>query len=237
MRIFTGSSQRSMRAAPGGAIMVTETDLADLKRDGFLVIPKLIGTDTTTAVRTMMEHTFGAWPRQICESAMFLGHDKQMEKSPDTVNSALRGRRPVIMSGNYRHAMRHPIYAPILGDIASDPAMLYLQERLLRPNDPSELKLMQQLLIRSDPEPGGRGGGRLHGWHVRTFTTTHLSRPTDISCWWCSKTCLSCRSTTLRSRGSASITQSPTSTKSLPATPPSWSFLALPSFPVPSSRR
>ena len=148
--------------------MVTEADLAALKRDGFLVIPKLIGTHTTAAVREVMDGYFGPWPRQICESAMFLDHDKQMEKSPDTIDHALRSRRPVIMSGHHRHAMRHPIFAPILGDIASDPAMLDLQQRLLRPNHPSELKLMQQLLIRSDPEPGGRAGPL--GWHVRPLS-------------------------------------------------------------------
>eukprot|EP01048_Picozoa_sp_COSAG05_P009475 COSAG05_NODE_781_length_7373_cov_4.069838_3_plen_120_part_00 len=110
------------------AAVATEADLAALKRDGYLVIPKLVGTDTTAAIRGVMDDLLGPWPRQICESAMFLDHDKQMEKSPDTIESALRDRRSVIMSGSYRHAMRHPLYAPELGEVASDPAMLDLQE-------------------------------------------------------------------------------------------------------------
>jgi len=167
---------------------VTEADLAALRRDGYLVVPKLVGTDTTAAIRGVMDGLLGPWPRQICESAMFLNHDKQMEKSPDTIESALRDRRPVIMSGDYRHAMRHPLYAPVLGEVASSPAMLELQQQLLRPGDMSELKLMQQLLIRSDPHPSrsdpGAGDGA-QGWHVRTAhqhpATPPPSQPTTLA--------------------------------------------------------
>ena len=195
---------------------VTEADLAALRRDGFLVVPKLVDTDTTAAIRGVMDGLLGPWPRQICESAMFLNHDKQMEKSPETIESALRDRRPVIMSGDYRHAMRHPLYAPVLGEVATSPAMLDLQQQLLRPGDMSELKLMQQLLIRSDPHPSrsepGAGDGA-QGWHASQApdphpTTSPRHQPDPTCCG--SKTCRSSRSTTPPPRGSASTTPSRT---------------------------
>lgn len=56
--------------------------------------------------------------------------------------------------------LRHPIPGAIMAEVLDNPALLALARQLLQPSD---LRLLEQVLIRSDPRPPPHGP---QGWHV-----------------------------------------------------------------------
>ena len=70
------------------------------------------------------------------------------------IDHALATHRSVVGSSNYRHGIRHPIFGPdpaCLAEAALAGNMVEMQKKLLRSGD--GLRLMQQQLVRSDPDP------------------------------------------------------------------------------------
>jgi hypothetical protein len=59
--------------------------------------------------------------------------------------------------------LRHPIPGAIMAELASRPQLLDLAMRLLRIGNRADLRLLEQVLIRTDPKPPPHGPG---GWHV-----------------------------------------------------------------------
>jgi hypothetical protein len=59
--------------------------------------------------------------------------------------------------------LRHPIPGAIMPELASRPRLIDLAMRLLRIKSRADLRLLEQVLIRTDPKPPPHGPG---GWHV-----------------------------------------------------------------------
>ena len=77
------------------------------------------------------------------------------------------------------HTLRHPIPGAIMAEILNNPDLIELAKQLLHPND---LRLLEQVLIRSDPRPArpeDAGPTRATGWHLdMAFLPEHYqSRP------------------------------------------------------------
>jgi hypothetical protein len=60
----------------------------------------------------------------------------------------------------WRFVLRHPIPGAIMADLLNNPALFELANECLQPR---ELRLLEQVLIRSDPQPPPHGP---LGWHV-----------------------------------------------------------------------
>jgi ectoine hydroxylase-related dioxygenase (phytanoyl-CoA dioxygenase family) len=68
----------------------------------------------------------------------------------------------------WHSVLRHPIPGAIMAELVNNPALLALARQCLRPRD---LRLLEQVLIRSDPRPPPHGPT---GWHVDwTFLPCH----------------------------------------------------------------
>lgn len=67
---------------------------------------------------------------------------------------------PDTPQGKWHHSLRHPIPGAIMADILANDDLLDLARQSLQAQ---ELRLLEQVLIRSDPSPPPHGP---HGWHV-----------------------------------------------------------------------
>ncbi len=72
--------------------------------------------------------------------------------------------------------LRHPIPGEIMPRLASDPRLLDLAQSILHSRNRSDMRLLEQVLIRTDPKPPPYGPG---GWHVDMafFPEQYASRP------------------------------------------------------------
>lgn len=69
--------------------------------------------------------------------------------------------------------MRHPIEGEIMADIVNNPRLIELATALLEAND---LKLLEQVLIRTDPRDATLGPTGASGWHLdMTFMPEHFN--------------------------------------------------------------
>ena len=69
--------------------------------------------------------------------------------------------------------LRHPIPGAIMADIASNPDLISLAQALLHAND---LKLLEQVLIRTDPRDADLAPTAIQGWHLdMTFMPEHYN--------------------------------------------------------------
>lgn len=69
--------------------------------------------------------------------------------------------------------LRHPIPGAIMADIASNPQLIKLARRLLHADD---LKLLEQVLIRTDPRDADLAPTGAHGWHIdMAFMPEHFN--------------------------------------------------------------
>ena len=76
------------------------------------------------------------------------------------IDHALATHSSVVGSRNYRHGIRHPIFGPDPGCMAEAALagnMVEMQKELLRSG--AGLRLMQQQLVRSDPDPAAAADG------------------------------------------------------------------------------
>ncbi|HZP84125.1 MAG TPA: phytanoyl-CoA dioxygenase family protein [Chthonomonadaceae bacterium] len=107
--------------------------LEQLDELGYMVVPGFLDRETTAAVREHIDRL--APPRQPADV-------------PDV-------RRI--------HDLRHPISGEIMPRLASNPALLDLAQTILKIRRREDLRLLEQVLIRTDPKPPPYGPV---GWHV-----------------------------------------------------------------------
>lgn len=71
------------------------------------------------------------------------------------------------------HVLRHPLEGAIMAEILKDPRLLDLANNLL---EAESLKLLEQVLVRTDPRDAELGPTGATGWHVdMTFMPEHFS--------------------------------------------------------------
>jgi ectoine hydroxylase-related dioxygenase (phytanoyl-CoA dioxygenase family) len=127
-------------------IMDFEAVCGQLEEQGYIVVPGFLDRATTAAVRS---------------------HIDELVPAAAPVEDATARRL---------HTLRHPIPGAIMARLASNPALLSLAARLLDTRDPADLRLLEQVLIRTDPGPLPVGPT---GWHVDMafFPDQYESRP------------------------------------------------------------
>ena len=76
-------------------------------------------------------------------------------------------------AGSHLHTLRHPIPGAIMAEILANPRLLELAKQTLHAND---LRLLEQVLIRTDPQNAVSGA---NGWHIdMAFLPEHFeARP------------------------------------------------------------
>ena len=148
----------------------------EVRARGFTVIKGMISPDLCAQLRGVADHIFGAEASERATAVPVGFREGEHPQFIDPHNSeafdidtALRAGQSVVGTRNYRHGVRHPIIAPNSGAILAEAAvageMLALQERLLHAG--SGLRLMQQQLVRSDPDPQAiEHGSHPVGWHM-----------------------------------------------------------------------
>ena len=139
----------------------TLPDICDAVRtDGFAIIRSMLTPELCARLRDCADHIFG--PQQ---EGVYPPYEDHFD-----VDEALANRHPDQReSGNYRHAARHPIFDPVMADAVTAGGMIEMQKALLKSD--SGLRLMQQQLVRSDPDPKAiAGGSTVNGWH-KVLTT------------------------------------------------------------------
>ncbi|HZO88503.1 MAG TPA: phytanoyl-CoA dioxygenase family protein [Chthonomonadaceae bacterium] len=107
--------------------------LAQLDAQGYVVVPGFLDLDTTAAIRAHIDSL-----------------------APPIAPADQPGLRRI-------HDLRHPIPGEIMPRLVSNPKLLELAMTLLRVGSLSDLRLLEQVLIRSDPKPPPYGPV---GWHV-----------------------------------------------------------------------
>lgn len=127
--------------------MAYETELRHLDEHGYAVFPDFLDRKTTAAIRAHMDSLLPP------------------VKRPDEEPAARRV-----------HDLRHPIPGAIMGDILNRPKLLDLAGAALHARDVHDLRLLEQVLIRTDPSAPPAGAG---GWHIdMTFLPSHYeARP------------------------------------------------------------
>jgi hypothetical protein len=92
------------------------------------------------------------------------------------IDAALAARTPVVDSENFRHTARQPIFDAALAEAAVAGNMIAMHERLYGAKE--GLRLMQQMLVRTDAVPAAVAAGRSEpgGWHMDTaFLPKHYA--------------------------------------------------------------
>jgi len=100
---------------------------------GYMVVPNFLDKATTAAIRAHIDN--------------FAGPVAPLDKG----------------DAQRLHIMRHPIAGELMPKLASRPELLDLAMKTLRIKSRADLRLLEQVLIRTDPAPPPYGAG---GWHV-----------------------------------------------------------------------
>ena len=136
-------------------------NLRELHEQGFTVLPAMVPADLCRRARAAMDEIIGP-VGEAADSSRGRVYDGEpaglLGRFADAAHEGLRTGRPVVTSADYRHGIRHPISDPVLAELAVAGGMLDVQRQALRGGGddgaPVDLKLMQQLLVRSDPSEG-----------------------------------------------------------------------------------
>lgn len=148
---------------------ITCAQRAQLRENGFVVIPHAVSAELTAQVRAMVDAAVDGpgttWspaataPNPALSLYTAPRHTQPTTAAWDEVDKALAGQSPVAVSnGDFKHLMWHPFPDPLLADLVEPLATL--NQQLLGAKD---LKLAQQLTIRTDPSPPPH---RTNGWHM-----------------------------------------------------------------------
>lgn len=118
-----------------------QTQLEQLERDGYTVIPEFLDRDTTARIRAHIDSLV----------------------PPIAPKSDADANRVQIL--------RHPIPGAIMAEIVANPRLLDLAKQILYTDD---LRLLEQVLIRTDPKEGVPSPAG--GWHIdMAFLPEHYS--------------------------------------------------------------
>src|SRR5690349_11522448 len=123
--------------------------LQQLEHEGYTVFPKFLDTETTARIRAHMDTLIP--PVEPREAA----HAKRL------------------------HVLRHPIPGAIMADILANPRLLEIAAWVIEPNQSDDLRLLEQVLIRTDPNQAETGPQGPTGWHIdMAFMPEHFqARP------------------------------------------------------------
>lgn len=113
--------------------MDLQATLDHLEEHGYAVVPTFLEHDTTAAIRAHIDGLAG--PVAPLDDA----------------------------DAKRVHVFRHPIPGEIMIELATRPQLLELAMSLLRIRQRRDLRMLEQVLIRTDPKPPPHGPG---GWHV-----------------------------------------------------------------------
>jgi ectoine hydroxylase-related dioxygenase (phytanoyl-CoA dioxygenase family) len=113
--------------------MNIDSFIAHLDEHGYAVMPGFLDLKTTAAVRAHMNSLMPAI---------------EAPELPD---------RPRI------HTLRHPIPGEIMATLVKTPGLIELTKAMLKTTNTADLRMLEQVLIRTDPSRSGKGA---NGWHV-----------------------------------------------------------------------
>jgi hypothetical protein len=137
----------------------------ELATQGWTVVRGLVPLDITKRMRALMDNILGPPAREVPETEYGWASREAVWAA---VNDAYERGTPVVDSSNWMHTIRHPIQSPdceVLADIISKTGVVELHEDLLKS---SNVKLMQQMLRRTDVDPDAErlGHSVARGWHM-----------------------------------------------------------------------
>lgn len=113
-----------------------QKQLEQLERDGYTVFPQFLDTNTTARIRAHMDSLL-----------------------PPVAPAEEAGARRL-------HELRHPIPGAIMAELLDNPRLLEIASNLIEPRDPDDLRLLEQVLIRTDPQATSLGPTGPTGWHI-----------------------------------------------------------------------
>eukprot|EP01043_Picozoa_sp_COSAG02_P046975 COSAG02_NODE_4452_length_5343_cov_46.385393_2_plen_349_part_00 len=132
-----------------------------------------------TIVRAMFPQELCARLRACVDDAVGATRPLEVSATPQLgmdIDRALAMRVPVVDSQNFRHTVRQPIFNAALAEAAVAGNMIEMHKRLYSSSD--GLRLMQQMLVRTDADPTAVAAGRSEpgGWHMDTaFLPRHYA--------------------------------------------------------------
>lgn len=140
---------------------------AEVEQKGWTIVRSMFPPALCARLRACVDEVVGTTlPLEACEIPQ-LGMD---------IDRALRMRIPVIDSQNFRHTLRQPIFNPALAEAAVAGNMIDMHRQLYSAS--AGLRLMQQMLVRTDADPAAVAAGRSEpgGWHMDTaFLPRHYA--------------------------------------------------------------
>lgn len=150
-----------------------QVNYEEVRTRGFTIVKGMLGPDLCQRLRDTTDAIVGPIGERST-SVELEGEGRHLIDPHNSevfdIDHALATHRSVVGSSNYRHGIRHPIFGPdpaCLAEAALAGNMVEMQKKLLRSGD--GLRLMQQQLVRSDPDPKAAANGSApNGWHMDT---------------------------------------------------------------------
>lgn len=156
-------------------------DREELYAKGFTVVRGVVGPEACARARALIDDYLGPCGASVEAHVEARGWSiaKQYNDNPRVkpgVDSSdfWATAPPFLQSNNYRHDIRHPIRDPVVAGLITAPQVAVHAEAL-RCKQLSDLKLMQQFLIRTDYQPGPYAPHP--GWHM-----DHATLPWQRAC-------------------------------------------------------
>lgn len=153
--------------------MVPHVNCEEVRTRGFTIVKQMFPKELCKRLRDTTDAIVGP-VGELSTSMELEGQGRHLVDPHNTevfdIDHALATHRSVVGSRNYRHGIRHPIFGPDPGCLAEAVVagnMVEMQKKLLRSD--AGLRLMQQQLVRTDPDPAAAGSGSTpNGWHMDT---------------------------------------------------------------------
>jgi hypothetical protein len=149
------------------AMAAPHVDYDHVEQQGWAIVRGMFPPDLCARLRAATDDAVGATRPMERSSAPRFGMD---------LDAALAARTPVVDSENFRHTARQPIFDAALAEAAVAGGMVGMHERLY--GAAGGLRLMQQMLVRTDADPVAVAAGRSDpgGWHMDTaFLPKHYA--------------------------------------------------------------
>ena len=140
---------------------------AEAEQQGYTIVRGMFPPDLCARLRACVDEVVGEMRPLAVSATPQLGMD---------IDRALEMRTPVVDSQDFRHTVRQPIFDPALAEAAVAGNMIEMQQRLYSATD--GLRLMQQMLVRTDADPAAVAAGLSEpgGWHMDTaFLPRHYA--------------------------------------------------------------
>ncbi len=124
--------------------MSVQINLQELEEQGYTVVKKFLDPVVTAAIRDRMD--------------FLIGPVAPADKKPE----------------NGIRTLRHPIPGQMMVPLAANPRLIDAAQKILRVDNPSDLRLLEQVFIRSDPV---NPPYEVNGWHIdMSFNVSEYDR-------------------------------------------------------------